>query len=112
MAPNNRKIGYDVVLTDDGFYAYAAINDLRKVLAYSQSSRPSCSETEFKILKQPLYLSMTLTTRNLTPKSKQLPSSANNIVLVVRDTKFGNEYILKIYPKSSSVRPASANHIS
>jgi hypothetical protein len=88
--PNDRKIGYNVVLTDDGYYAYAAIDDLNKVLAYSQASRPSCAETEFKISKQPLYLNMTLTTRNLTPKSKQLPSSANTIILVVKDTKFGN----------------------
>lgn len=55
---------------------------------------------------------MTLTTRNLTPKSKQLPSSANTIVLVVRDTKFGNEYILKVYTKVSTLRPGSAIHVS
>lgn len=52
-----------------------------------------------KILKQPLYLNLTLTLRNLSKFSKKLPSSDYSIVLIVQDMKFGNEFIVKIYKK-------------
>lgn len=45
---------------------------------------------DIKILKQPLYMSMTLTLRNLSKYSKKLPSSQYSTVLIVQDMKFGN----------------------
>jgi hypothetical protein len=54
---------------------------------------------EIKLLKQPLYMNMTLTLRNLSKYSKKLPSSDYSTVLIVQDMKFGNEFVVKIYKK-------------
>ena len=57
------------------------------------------NQMEIKMLKQPLYMNMTLTLRNLSKYSKKLPSSDYSTVLIVQDMKFGNEFIIKVYRK-------------
>lgn len=54
---------------------------------------------EVKLLKQPLYMNMTLTLKNLSKYSQKIRSSDYSTVLIVQDIKFGNEFIVKIYKK-------------
>jgi serine/threonine protein kinase/CRP-like cAMP-binding protein len=103
----DQVITYDVILTDNGYYAYALIDELRQVLALNKSTYSN--EIEIKLLKQPLYMNLTLTLRNLSKFSKKLASSDYTIVLIVQDMKFGNEFIVKIYKKKIKNNPIS-NH--
>lgn len=63
------------------------------------------------MLKQPLYVNLTLTLRNLSKFSKKLQSSNYSIVIIVQDMKFGNEFIVKIYKKRVMTIPNSNNYI-
>ena len=64
-----------------------------------------------KMLKEPLYVNLTLTLRNLSKFSKKLQSSDYSIVLIVQDMKFGNEFIVKIYKKRVKALSNSNNCI-